>query len=303
MTKLFYLNLILLFTCVFSFFSLSAQQTITYNNTTFGNCETIEASLGSSGETLSLFIAEHELRAGYGGKYERTYGMTPEADNLDNIPKGYTLILDVNFTRNFKFPIEEKDSIYLNLSKMQLDLKEKEFMQNTMENMQNGKDGRNAKVKTVQQKKKSIEERTKVIVEQMKAGKLSPTEASKKLEALQNDITTTIDNSSLENMAIERPKESTNYFVNFINTKDLTESRIFSGTLHIIRFNKEEFVAELYTGKEIIQCLEKRAAGSQKAEKKCKEIASTLFPDKYVLSEGNAKITINVKLKKFHDFR
>lgn len=302
MTKLFSTNTILFSFFLFSFISMSAQQTVNYNGKIFGDCETIEASLGSSGETLSLFIAEHELRAGYGGKYERTYG-TAEADNLINVPKGYTLILDVDFKQRFKFPIEEKDSIYLQLSKMQLDLKEKEFMQSTMATIKNGESARAAEAKKMKQKSKSIEEQAKEIAEQMKAGKISPEEAGKKLEALQKNITAMIDNSSIESMAIERPEEPTNYFINFVDTKELTESNIFSGTLRIIRFNKNEFVAELYTGKEIVECLEKRAASSQEAEKKCKETASSLFSDMYILSEGNAKISINVKLKKFQDFR
>ncbi|MEM6686993.1 MAG: hypothetical protein AAF617_14525 [Bacteroidota bacterium] len=283
--------------------SLSAQQTVTISNKTFGACETIEASIGNTGERLSVFIAEHELRAGYGGKYERTRGMAAEADNLDDIPKGYTLLLDVDFTRKFKFPIEAKDSVFVTLSNMQLDQRSQQLMQQQMSAQKNKMSAASQEIKTMQQQSKSLEAKAKEIAKQMKAGKISQQEASQKLMALQNQIENMVDNSSVINQHIEEPEDEQNYAINIVDTKLATEANVYSGTLHIIRFNKNEFVAKLYNGQEIVGCLEKRSASSQSEEKKCKSLKSSLFPGLFVLEESNTTMNINVKLKKFEDFR
>ena len=53
----------------------------------------------------------------------------------------------------------------------------------------------------------------------------------------------------------------------------------------------------------MVDCLEKRAATSREEERKCKAKKSDLMKEFYVLREGNVKGNINVKLKKFNDYR
>jgi hypothetical protein len=296
-------SLFLLLASLLLSISAKAQQTITFNTKAFGACETIEASLGNSGEGFAIFIAEHELRAGYGGKYEKKYGMTPEDDNLNNIPTGYTLILDVDFTRKFKFPIEEKDSVYIDLSKMQLDKRSQKFMKAQMAAQKNKTSARNQEISSMKARSKSLEAKAKEIAQQMKEGKISQQEASQKLMALQDQITNMVDNSSVLNVEIQEPEVGQNYAINFVDTKELVEENVFSGVLHIIRFNEKEFVARLSNGKQLVECLEKRAASSVDTEKKCKETESSLFPGMYILKESSATMYINAKLKKFQDFR
>ncbi|CAL2057526.1 hypothetical protein [Tenacibaculum sp. 190524A05c] len=287
-----------LITIAFLFsFHLAIGQQMVYDTKSFGNCETIEANV--SPQKFSLYIAEKELREGHGGKYELSGGDVTVADNV-NRPKNLVFLMEVSFKNGLKFPIEEKDSVYINLSNLKKGYDDDMNMRKQIE----GKDFKRIEneKQDLETKKKSVQDQVKELTKKFQEGKISPDEFGKKIKELSDPLLKQVENSYSGNVAFIEPEEKTTYSIDFVDTYEQIEGRAFSGILHIKRFNKNEFVAS-FKGVQMVECLEKRAATSREEEKKCKENRSNLMKEFYVLREGDVKGNINVKLKKFNDYR
>ncbi|WP_299523292.1 hypothetical protein [Winogradskyella sp.] len=269
-----------------SLISLYAQQQVIANGNVFStDLEVVEAQI--SNETISLAIHEIDKRD---PKFQ--------TDNCTNCPDGKSLILDVDFKRGFKFPIEETDSVYLRVSNLQEGLAEYEFNSNELSQYENARD--KAEEVKLKNNAEAIKEKGALIAKQLQEGKISPQEAEKQLMALMEPQLSALDNSTtMKNIDnIDEYKERSVYSIYFYNDKTLTDTNTFSGYLYIKRFNETEFVAE-YRGDVIEECVEKRAASSQEEEQKCKSKNSQYLPDGKVLNEGSGTILIKVNIKTF----
>ncbi|MEM6725298.1 MAG: hypothetical protein AAF598_14755, partial [Bacteroidota bacterium] len=283
----------ILFTC-----SFAIAQT-TYDGKTFGKCEVTEAALGNTGQQLSFYIAEHELRAGYGGAYERSRGRNAEQDNLNDVPTGYGLIIEVNFDHTLQFPIEPKDSVSIAYSDVQFELQqylETKALAKQYDCIQDSQ-----QLKDLESKTESIEDQARAIAMQMANGSISQEEGMKKIEALTNAALNAVE-EEMPTMPNVEEKDPTRYSIVFTDTKEKIEGLVFSGTLNIIRFNEEVFEAE-FSGQHMVSCLEKRAASSKEEEEICRSKTSNFLPDTQLLEEGPVRFTIKANLIKFDDFR
>jgi hypothetical protein len=277
-----------------------SQQTVRYGEKTFGDCETIEALIGTYGETFTIYIAEHELRPGYGGKYERSGGSIAGGDFIENMPKGYDIGIEVFFANGVKFPIRPEDEMEIDLSRIVNGLGDHNQLSDQIDKVDKGAMESEAKALTT--KKLSAEEQARLIAEQLQQGKITPDEAMKKMEAIQNEMLAAVDNSGLANVSFEEPEERSNYSIQFMDTKEQILARPLTGKLRIIRFDENVFEAS-FTGQHHVKCRERRAAVSPEEEAKCGSLKSKILPDTKVLEEGAVNFSINVNLKKFEDFR
>lgn len=288
----------LLITIAFLFsVNLVLSQKVIYDAKSFGDCEAVEANI--SPQKFSIYIAQKELREGYGGKYELSGGDVTVADNV-NRPKNLVFLMEVSFKNGFKFPIEEKDSVYVSLSNLKKGYDDDMNMRKQIESKDYNRIEKEKQ--NLETKKKSVQDQIKELTKKFQAGKISTDEFGAKLQELSDPLLKQVETSYSGNIAFVEPEEKTTYSIDFVNTYEQIESKAFSGILHIKRFNKNEFVAS-FSGNHMVDCLEKRAATSREEESKCKAKKSYLMKEFYVLREGNVKGNINVKLKKFNDYR
>ncbi|WP_299364985.1 hypothetical protein [Winogradskyella sp.] len=280
-TKITVLLVVILFTKVGI-----AQNQVNANGTSFNsNLEVVKAQI--SKEKLSLVLYEVD-------KSDPKY----QTDNCTDCPDGKSLILDVDFKRGFKFPIEETDSVYVRVSNLQESLAEYKFASQEIDEYESSRD--RAEEAQLKSNAEVIKAKSMAISKQLQEGKITPDEAQKQLMALMEPQFEALENSAamknLEN--IDEYQERSTYSINFYNNETLTDTETFSGYLYIKTFNETTFIAE-YRGELIEECVEKRAASSIEAEQKCKSTLSQYLPDAEVLSEGPGAILINVKIKTF----
>ncbi|AUC16185.1 hypothetical protein BTO06_13890 [Tenacibaculum sp. SZ-18] len=276
--------------------NLGFSQKVIYDTKSFGDCEAIEANVSS--QKFSIYIAQKELREGYGGRYELSGGQ-PITDNV-NPPNNFVFMMDVNFKNGLKFPIEEKDSVYVSLSNVKKGYDDDMNMRKQIESKNYNrieKEKQNFEIS-----KKSVQDQIKELTKKFQAGKISTDEFGDKLKELSDPLLKQVETSYFGNIAFIEPEEKTTYSINFVNTYEQIESQAFSGILHIKKFNKDELVVS-FSGNHMVNCLAKRAATSREEEEKCKANKSCLMKEFYVLREGNVTGNINVKLKKFNDYR
>ena len=265
-----------------------SQQTIIANGYNFNsNLEIAEAQI--SNETIMLQLFEID-------KFNPKYA----TDNCSDCPDGKSLVLDINFNRGFKFPITEKDSVFVKVSDLQNSLNEFNFNSKEVKKAENSRDL--SQESQLTQDAEAIKIKGMEIAKLMQEGKITPQEAEKQLLALTQQLSNDLDKSSASNIEVKDYKESSVYGFSFYNNETLTETKPYSGYLYIKEFNKERFVAE-YNGEVIEQCIEKRAAQSSEEEKKCKSVSSQYLPDAKVLSEQSGRVYIDISIKAFFDNR
>jgi len=275
------------------------QQIMSYNNKTFKTSEAIEAQVSKKG--FAFYIAEHELREGRNGKYELANPNKMATHVYDeNRPKSLSLLLEVEFVKGLKFPIEPKDSVYIGVSYGGNQYKnDKKYL--------NDLDKNKEKLNTTTQNSKAINasftEKSKLLTQKFQAGELSIEEFSAQMTALSSPMLKEIE--SFDNQGLldfEEAKEVNTYSIFYVDDYDLIHSNAISGTLHIERFNKDEFVAT-FKGNHMVECIERRAASSREEEAKCRAFKSKYIDGIRLLDEGGVTGNINVRLKNFEDFR
>lgn len=262
--------------------SVHSQQQVSYNGVSMNsNLEIAEAQISQEKIMLKL----HEI------------DMTKhQMDNCDDCPTTKSLILDVDFTRSFKFPITESDSVYIRVTHLQKNLAENthNFAQvNKMNNARNESEEIQIKSQVELMKTKGQE-----IAKLMQEGKISPEDAQKQLLALTEPYLDKMDNSAIANTESQEFDEKSNFSIVFYNDDTKTETKPFSGYLYIKEFNEKRFVAE-FRGFDIEQCVEKRIASSEEEKVKCTAVQSQYLPSTKVLREGSGSMSINMTIKKF----
>lgn len=264
-----------------------SQQNVTINSSTFKtNLEIAEAQI--SKETMMLKLYEID-------KFNPKY----EMDNCTECPDGKSLGMDIDFKRGFKFPIEEKDSVFVRYTYMQQGLAEQNFNERELVNFEQSRN--KTEEKQLQMDAETIKAKSAEISKQMMAGKISPEEAQKQMMALVEPRLKALDNSdtfkNIDNIG-EYDDSTPIFSINFYNNVTLTETEAFSGYLWIKEFNEDRFVA-VFRGEYIERCVEKRAAKSLEEEKKCSAKKSQYLPETGVLNEGSGGMTININIKEF----
>lgn len=273
-----------------------AQGRTMFNGKNFGGCEVIEASV--SKDKLTVYIAQHELREGYNGKFERSGGRL----NVDNnkLPNTLEFLLEIEFKNGVKFPIEAKDSVYINLSAVKKGYDDNKNMMGQIKSKDFARVERERK--SFQGRKKGMQEKMKALTKKFQEGKISADEFGKKLKELSDPLLKQAESSYTNSIRFTEADDATMYSIYFTDTYELLESKAFSGMLHVERFNEKEFVAS-FNGIHLVDCLEKRAAKSREEEKKCKSKRSNFMKEFFVFKEGEVKGMIDVRLKKFEDYR
>ncbi|MEM6398350.1 MAG: hypothetical protein AAF741_18505 [Bacteroidota bacterium] len=268
---------------------LGAQVNVTYNGTSFGACEIVKAGIGNTGESLSLIVSEINMDQ-------------PElqSDNVE-APENYQLLLEVSLPEGVPFPItaERKNQLTIGKSSIQHGIDDNQYFNDQMAANADQFEARAAAGRAAQDDKQSIEERTKAIVAKMQSGELSVEEATKQLEVIMQEADALIE-AIPDQPDIEDLEEPALYSILFSDTRENVESQAVVGQLHISRFTETEFVAT-FTGQHVVECYNKRAVAATGSE--CSQVESSLMPGSDVLREEDVRISINVKLKEFNDFR
>ncbi|WCO01993.1 hypothetical protein [Psychroserpens ponticola] len=266
--------------------SMAAQQHVSYDGVKMNsNLEISEAQI--SKEKIMLVLHEIDMTK-------------HQTDNCEDCPTSKSLILDVDFTRSFKFPITEDDSVYVRVTHLQKNLAEHKHnlsQVNTMNASRNRSEENQLKNQADVIKVKGQE-----IAKLMQEGKLSPEEAQKQLLALSEPYLNKLDHSAIANTEAEEFQNNSNFSIVFYNDDTKTESQPYSGYLYIKTFNEERFVAE-FRGIHIEQCVEKRVVSSEEEKAKCSSIQSQYLPETKVLHEGSGTMTLNVAIKEFQNNR
>lgn len=277
----------------------NAQITVKYGNKIVKrNSEVLKASVGTYGDSFSFEISEHDMSPNgpWAKKVKRLEAMGKIVNPAD-APKGLFLSLEVNFKNKFKFPIEPKDSVVLSLSTLKQNLLEKDFQDQQISGIDGGKMKSDAN--PLNQKKKSVEAEAKRISKLMMEGKMSPEEAGRKLEALANSMTAQTNAALAPVENLEEFKERSNYSLNFLDTNENIEADIFSGSLHIVEFNKKRLVAYI-KGVQIVKCIDVKRQNDENSG--CHK-PSKFLPGLDVFDESEVYISINTRFKQFDDFR
>ena len=270
---------------------IHAQQKILVKGTSFkSNLEVAEAQI--SAETIMLRL--HEI-----DKSNPKY----QTDNCDSCKDGKDLNLDIDFKRGFKFPIEEKDSVFVRFTYLQESLAEYRFTTGELEEQELLRN------KTEEEELKNsaaiLKQKSEAISKRLQAGEITPQEAAEQIMMLSQPQMDAIMNSQtmkkIENID-EYNDSKPMYSINFYNDENLTTSDTFSGYLYIKTFNTNRFVAE-YCGEMIEECVEKRAATSMEEEERCSAYPSKHFKGKGVLNESTGSILIDVNILEFLDNR
>lgn len=258
-----------------------AQNTIQHSSTTFiSNPEEITAAI--SHEKIIISISEKDVRDYKGHE-----------DNCDNCLTGNQLGLEIDFTRPFKFPITEEDSVFVYYSTIQQNLAEYEFQQKQIAQM-NAQQNETEK-QTLNNSAQSIEAKSMEIAQLMQTGQISPEEAQKRILALTEPLLEDVDNSSSVNVQNEEFVFKPNFTLLIHNEQSKTETEAFSGYVHIQYFDKERFVAT-FKGIEIESC-------TTVDKKECANIESQYLPDKKVIREGQGSLMLDLNIKEFNNDR
>jgi hypothetical protein len=272
----------------FFFFPLCihAQEEVNCNGTKMSpSLEIAKASI--SKEKIILVLHELDLH-----RYEQ--------DNCEDCPSTKSLILDIDFTEGFKFPIREEDSIFIRQTTHEQGLAEHQFNLRQVEQM-NG--SRNP---SEEQKLKSqaamLEKKAKEISKQLQEGTISAEEAQQKLLSLSNPYLQNLEQSSINNQSTTEFQAKANFSFRFYNDEQQTTTEAFSGYLYIKEFTEDSFIAE-FRGIDIEQCVEKRLARSPQEQAKCRMVTSQYLPDRKVLREGRGYLNINLKIQEFFNNR
>lgn len=266
--------------------TINGQQEVNYNGVKMNsNLEIVQAQIAK--ESMLLMLYEVDMT-----KYDY--------DNCKDCPTSKVLSLDVNFTKPFKFPITEDDSVFVRVTHLQKNLAENEHNLAQVNNMNSSRN-----VSEEDQMKRQAEmmkTKGQEIAKLMQSGKLSPEDAQKQLLALSEPYLEKFDNSAIANTETQEYVAKPHFSWQFYNDDTNVESEPFSGYLHIKTFNETHFIAE-YRGTSIDQCVEKRSASSPVESQKCKAVQSQYLPDTRVLREGKSSVTIRVNIKEFLDNR
>ena len=269
-----------------AFVTLNAQQKVTVDGKTFkSNMEVAEAQI--SNQKISLRLSEID-------KYKPQF----QRDNCDECADGKSLIIGIDFKRDFKFPITEEDSIYVRLSNLEQSLKEYQFKQDELGKYESNRDL--SEEAQLENNAEMIKKKSAEITKLMQEGKISSMEAADMLTALMKPQEEALINSrTMKNInGIDEFYDKAFYDFVFYNDETLTETIPFSGYVFIKRFNEKEFVAE-FRGEIIEECVAKRKARSLDDEKKCGATTSKFLPRAKVLSEGSGRLDINISIKEF----
>lgn len=274
---------------LFTFQTVQAQVTASYNGKSFGACEVVRASIGNSGETMIFSLSEIDTDGG---------GL--EADNID-LPPFYQLLIEVKLPDGLPFPItaERENQVTISLSGLQESAEENALFESQMSATDFS--GREAAADAAQGEKQSIEEQSRAIAMKMASGEMSPEEGSKAMEAIVAKAEALI-NSVPEAPDFEELAERAIYGIVFYDTRELTQAQPIRGQLTITKFTETEFVAN-FSGQQMVECLTRRAATSPEKEAECGQAQSSILPKYSVLREEPINFTVNVKLKVFADYR
>lgn len=263
---------------------MNAQQNVVANGIAFKpNLEVVEAQI--SKEKLLINLSEIDKD-----------NPQLQKDSCTDCPDGKLLLIEIDFKREFKFPIKETDSVYIRFSKLQDNLAENNHANNQVESYEssrNRSEEERLAIDAEAVKKKGME-----ISKKMMEGKISPEEAEKQIMALVQPYQEDLDNATYANQDFEEYVSKPTYYIYFYNDEELTTLEAFSGYLYIKEFNKERLVVE-YRGEAIEQCVAKRAASSKEQAEKCKATTSQFLPGFKLLREGASSVTIDVKIKEF----
>jgi hypothetical protein len=267
-------------------FSSAAQLSVNYDGKRFGPSEVCEAQLGNDGQSLAFIVSEIDT----------------DVMNIpdEGLPELYQLLIDVNLIEELPFPITPAlgNQVSVSLTGIQAGIEENEHLRAQMAATEGEQQAAAAAYGSIDGR--SIEERAREIAEKMQSGELSYEEGSKQIEALSQSALQQVEAVELPEIK-EMPERSTFEVVCF-DTRLKTQSTVISGTLRIIEFTENRFVAEL-SGRQMVECLEVRSASSPEQSAECNQTASSLLPDVNVLSEGPVSMRVNVALKGFEDHR
>lgn len=261
-----------------------SQNSVSYNSSIFNsNLEVVDAQI--SAETISLVIYEID-------KSDPKY----LTDNCSECPDGKSIVMDIDFTRGFKFPITEEDSVYVRLTLLKKNLNENAHNQAQVNQMNNSRN--HSEEAQLKNDAESIKLKGQEIATLMQEGKITPAEAEKQLMALTQPYLDDLDNSTTANIEGEEFMKKANFAIWYYNDKLLTTSESFSGYLYIKEFNEQRFVAE-FRGVDVERCVEKRIASSKEAAAKCSAVISQYLPETKLYREGAASLSIDVAISEF----
>jgi len=267
---------------------LSAQNIIKVDSEIFGNCEVIEAQV--SDKSLIVNISE--------------YNMTDfNFENLPNLDQqALVLSIEVANIRGLSFPISPTDNFKVSLSGLQSRLAENKFQIDQVNNQKINAAKLKEEAEGLNSEKKSVEEQSREISQQLMDGKITPDEAAKRIEALSSGLLAKVENSEELNNETQEFDEKTSYTISFYNLEALEHTRLVDGVLNIKVFNEKEFIAE-FKGRSVTECLERRSTSSLEEKEKCGSVNSTLLPDTKVLREQQIQGSVNITIKRFEDNR
>ncbi|MTB50085.1 hypothetical protein [Lewinella sp. W8] len=267
-------------------------QSIQYGGKSFTKFEVLEGSVGTDGKHISVYLAEYALPT--------EAGDIVKGDNLEGVPDGYYLQLEVNFPDGVKFPILPEDEVLIETSDQQANLAEEALLRGQMAEYDEEKGAREAGA--MRMNAEEIAAKTKEISRKMQSGELSPDEAVRQIEALTQPLLEQVEASEAANLSIEEYVAPATFAIKLMDTKNLTSSTIFSGRLSVTRFDENAFEASL-NGEHVVECMERLTASSAANEARCRGVESDYVPGLKVMSEGTISVRIKVPLKEFNDWR
>jgi hypothetical protein len=270
-----------------------APTRVQYGGKSFKSFEVVEGSVGTDGTYLSVYLAEHALASGNAES-------VAAGDNLEGVPDGLYLQLEVSIPEGIKFPILPEHEVLIETSQMQANTEEAEKLE--QQYMQYDREQVEEERKIRQANAGDIRKKTMEITKKMQAGEISPEEAVAQIQALTQPMLDELDAAAGANTSMEEPEDQPTYSIKLMDTKNLTSSTIVFGRLTITRFDGEYFEASL-NGAHVEECMERLAASSPANEARCRGFESSYVKDMRVMSEGTISVRIRVPIKSFIDGR
>lgn len=269
-------------------YAAAGQQTVQCNGTDFkSELEVVDVQI--SAETIMMTLSEID-------KTDPKYS----EDNCMRCPDGKTLNLDVNFRREFNFPIVPTDSVFVWFSLLQENLAEYAHATTELEKYEQNRNI--VEENQLENSAESIKEKGAEIAMLLQQGKITPEQAEQQILALTQPYNKKLEASSIGKVAPEEYEQQPYFAIQYYNDENLTETEAFSGYLYIKEFNEKRFLAE-FQGVLIERCVEKRAASSQMEEDACKAVQSQYLPEAKVLREETGTINIDIAIQDFGNNR
>jgi hypothetical protein len=222
------------------------------------------------------------------------------------MPENMAFILDVNFAKNYKFPIKPKDSVILSFTIIEDEARKKAHLQK-LGKKKEAIDRKAVDPKSSEARLANITGQMKKLADQFKNKQITITEFQSKSESLMKQMENItqqvekVDDKINPFLGEKELKDKTFYSLIFLDIPKTKEHIQSKGYIYIKSFTKTEFIAE-FKGLQEGHCYDDAAETAKRKGMDCYGVTSSVLGND-ILEESTLTGSVKLKIRDFKDER